>query len=107
MHKIEAFLDQQLKEYNITLFSLEHLVESIGTYMGETVRRIMNGTWELERQEDVLTFGYPRVTKLDGLPAEGGYVPHHSLARYIKKLKKGQLAKSVRMIIYANDPSKW
>lgn len=104
---IENFLEEQLNHFTIELFSREKLLENISTYMGEIVRRKLNGRWDLEREEDVLTFGYPNVTHLDGLPEDGGYIPLEDVYIFKEKREKGFLGGSIRSILYANDSSKW
>jgi hypothetical protein len=105
--EIELFLSEQLQEYTITTFPKGKLLENVSTYMGELVRRKMNGHWALEREEDVLTFGYPYITNLDGLPKEGGWVPLQNVFIYRDNPERGYLGLSIRSILYANAPSKW
>ena len=105
--KIETFLGEQLDNYTITLFPKGKLLENISTYMGEIIKRKFSGHWDFERDEDMLTFGFPVVTGLKGLDKDFGWVPIHNIFAFEETRKEGLLLKGLRAILYANDPSKW
>lgn len=105
--KIETFLGEQLDNYTITLFPKGKLLENISTYMGEIIKRKFSGHWDFERDEDMLTFGFPVVTGLKGLDKDFGWAPIHNIFAFEETRKEGLLLKGLRAILYANDPSKW
>lgn len=104
---IELFLSEQLDNYTITLFPKGKLLENISTYMGEIIKRKFSGHWDFERDEDMLTFGFPVVTGLKGLDKDFGWAPIHNIFAFEETRKEGLLLKGLRAILYANDPSKW
>ena len=105
--KIETFLGEQLDNYTITLFPKGKLLENISTYMGEIIKRKLSGHWDFERDEDMLTFGFPVVTGLRGLDKDFGWAPIHNVFAFEETRKEGLLLKGLRAILYANDSSKW
>jgi hypothetical protein len=100
---IEMFLSEQLDNYTIEIFSREKLLENISTYMGEIIKRKLNGRWNLSRDPEINHFGHPVVENLDGIRKKFGWWVMSTVSAFETNRKPGHLKSSITSLIEISE----